>query len=388
MTQRSINRPTLVGVAILAACLLTSPLAAQATAYVAYGDSITAGTGDTEPEGPGAGYPVRLEGLLVDSTVLNRGQSNGTTLDLLERFDAQIGNVDADTMLLMIGTNDVARDAIAIEDSIFNINQLYRRASNSGMDTVQATVINRWPRAKKDPDNIETQQLNEAIRDYAGINGRPLVDVNERFLQEPRAFALYYSNANPDDVVGHPSPTGYDQIAGAFGDALQDIDTANPAPGRISPTNGQKRVARGARVQVDLWDFGTGIDATSIELRVNGQPVTVDPIISGRRASLIYSAPSPFLGQVTVGVTARDSASPPNEINREIAKFFTVQTNFPTGDVNRDGRVDGKDLLILARGFGLEPADFRHDPDADLDQDGDIDGNDLAILVENFGVSL
>jgi len=55
------------------------------------------------------------------------------------------------------------------------------------------------------------------------------------------------------------------------------------------------------------------------------------------------------------------------------------------GDVNGDGKVDIKDVGIVARAFGATPSDPRWNPAADLNGDGKIDIRDIAIVAANFG---
>ncbi len=55
------------------------------------------------------------------------------------------------------------------------------------------------------------------------------------------------------------------------------------------------------------------------------------------------------------------------------------------GDVNGDGKVDMKDVGIVAKAFGATPSNPRWDPTADLDGDGKIDMKDIAIVAANFG---
>ena len=318
--------------------------------------------------------------------MVNRGQTNGTTADLVNRFDEEALPFGGDVLLLMGGTNDTTRE-FAPEDSVANLNLIARRANTFGISTVHATIIPRWPGARVDTENDRTAALNGLIRNLAGTNGRSLVDVFETFWIEPNRFGLYYADRE-GDPVGHPNPDGYDVIARTFADVLQGIDSVSPVPGFMTPEPGEKRVGRNEDIQVDLWDFGQGIDESSVEMRVDGQLVTPDATASGRRLTLSYNPPAPLLGMVRVAVRASDNAGTPHTLDRELIRFFTVQTDFPTGDVNRDGRVDGKDLAVLARGFGKSIDEDVADPDADLNQDGTIDGTDLAILVENFGTSI
>ncbi len=54
-------------------------------------------------------------------------------------------------------------------------------------------------------------------------------------------------------------------------------------------------------------------------------------------------------------------------------------------DIDNSLRVDGIDLAILGRAFGLQFGDRGFDPRADIDRNGIVDGADLAILSAMFG---
>jgi hypothetical protein len=51
------------------------------------------------------------------------------------------------------------------------------------------------------------------------------------------------------------------------------------------------------------------------------------------------------------------------------------------GDVNGDGKVNLKDLVLLAKALGTRPGQPRWNPAADLDRDGDVDLVDGAIAL-------
>lgn len=55
------------------------------------------------------------------------------------------------------------------------------------------------------------------------------------------------------------------------------------------------------------------------------------------------------------------------------------------GDINKDGIVDVKDLVVLALAYASTASDPRWNPDADLNKDGVINILDLAQLAENMG---
>lgn len=54
-------------------------------------------------------------------------------------------------------------------------------------------------------------------------------------------------------------------------------------------------------------------------------------------------------------------------------------------DLNRDGKVDVFDLIIVGIAFGSTPADLNWDPRADLKPDNIIDIYDIVLVAANFG---
>lgn len=62
----------------------------------------------------------------------------------------------------------------------------------------------------------------------------------------------------------------------------------------------------------------------------------------------------------------------------------TFQVKIP-GDINDDGKVDGKDAGILAYSWGSKTGDPNYNPNADLYQDGKIDGKDASIMAKYWG---
>ena len=61
------------------------------------------------------------------------------------------------------------------------------------------------------------------------------------------------------------------------------------------------------------------------------------------------------------------------------------ETGARLADINRSGRVDGMDLAVLGRVFGLSCDDEAFDRRADLTRDCQVDGEDLALLATVFG---
>lgn len=370
-------------------CLLvfTAGVASAQTRYVAFGDSITAGVGD-DPDRPEQGYPPRLEDLLqeagMNAVVVNSGVGGERTVEGLSRIDSVLDE-GGEVLLLMEGSNDLSR-FVSIETILFNLDEMARRAEDRGWQAVQATVIPRIPTAQVDPDNLSNQKLNQRIREQAGENGRDLVDNFEVFSEVPNRFDTHYL-VDPEDHVGHPNAQGYDLMAEAFFDVLTGVDSVPPVPGELTPSNGAVDVAPGTMVQVNVWDFGEGIDLDATGLTLNGVEVNANLAGDSRMAQLTYRPTRPFRGTISVALHSQDLADPPNVTTREIARFQiegSGGSDLP-GDLDGDGRVDGFDLIRLARAFGASQGEGRYDVVADLDDSGTVDGQDLAILASSFG---
>ena len=372
---------------LLGAIPVLGPSRASAqTNYLAFGDSITLGVGD-DPARAQPGYPPRLQALLqsvgVSATVGNYGRGGEKTPEALLRIDGILAlGKPGDTFLLMEGTNNVSQ-SISLETTIADLDTMAFRAEGLGMKVVHATVIPRPPNAKHDADNTLTDQLNGRIRNLAGQRGRRLADPNEVFRNTPNLFSGFYS-ADPTDFVGHPNAAGYDILARVFYNVIRNIDAVSPVPGVIIPATGTANVKPDTNIQVDVWDFGTGIDLANTFLLVNGQVTAAVPQGNALHAIFNYQPPTPLAGKVTLGLRSRDFATPPNAIDRQVATF-TVRGSALQGDLNGDNRVDGMDLVLLALHFGANQGDPTYDATADLNADGHIDGLDLAILAASFG---
>jgi lysophospholipase L1-like esterase len=382
---------------VLLVLLVAGPLRGQVD-YLALGDSITDGFGDGLPEfDPTAGYPPRLSDLL-GAPVAKVGFGGETTTELLnDRVSDALAENPADVMLLMAGTNDVTQRrtgtprSVSEETSIFNLDTIANLAADAGMSTVHATVIPRPPVAKKDPDNVDNQSFNQAIRDLAGTRGRQLVDNYEVWIVQEAYPNLYFSTDPNQDPVGHPNSSGYDLMAQTFFEVLTGIDRVAPVTGVMTPKKGDTGVEPEAQIVVDLWDFGVGIDLSSVQLLLDGQAVVATTTGNSLAVTIRYQPVTPLSGTVALAVQASDTAVPPNTTQRVVATFDIAGGGGGggggdfDGDVDGNGRVDGFDLLALAISFGASSNQLRYNENADFDGDGVVDGVDLAVLSSNFG---
>jgi lysophospholipase L1-like esterase len=385
-----VSRAALLAAAVLAVAAV--PAAAQ-TKYIAFGDSITnPGGAFDDPSRPcpeQCGYPGRLEDLLegagIAAEVVNAGLGGEDTSEGLTRLDQVLAEEGGDVLLLMEGTNDISR-GLSPETIRFNLDQMAQKAAARGLTTVHATLIPRVPDAQRgDGDNFFTERLAWRIRDLAHSRGRDLADPFEVFRSHPNPFAELY--APGADAVGHPNAAGFDLLAETFFDVVREVDSVPPVPGELEPPDGAERVSPRTQIHVRLFDFGAGIDRANTDLLVDGQPVAASMEGDSRRLDLRFSPVEPLSGVVEVGYRARDLAPTPNQRERILGSFLVQGAQLLQADVNGDGRVDGADLVQLARHFGGVNGDSRYARFVDLNQDNRIDGSDLAILASQFGRS-
>lgn len=259
---------------LLPALLLTLAATAQASAafgqqlvFLAFGDSITEGYGDTSS--PGGGYPTRLQRWLrqqgYDCFVENYGVGGETTSSGLSRIDSVLDG-GGDYLLLMEGTNDISQ-RVGVESIRFNLDEMAHRAEARNIIVVHASVIPRVPTAPADASNAATSALALAIRTMGLASHRAVADQFTLFEGLPDVFENYYYY-DPDfvDIVGHPNSDGYIEIAGLFLETLLPLlETPDlriiPPP---TPLNAGALAAFGVAghsvedfVRVD-WDFGDG----------------------------------------------------------------------------------------------------------------------------------
>ena len=133
--------PCLIAIRFLAALLALSlaagcgkaprlePLAPEAV-VLAFGDSLTHGTGASELES----YPAQLE-RLIGRAVVRSGVPGEVTAQALERLPITLDAVQPRLLLLCIGGNDFLR-RLGKQQAADNVREMVRAARNRGIDVV------------------------------------------------------------------------------------------------------------------------------------------------------------------------------------------------------------------------------------------------------------
>ena len=122
----------LIAVSIAAGCGKTprlEPLAPDAV-VLAFGDSLTYGTGATEFES----YPAQLE-RLISRPVVRSGIPGETTAQALARLPITLDAVRPRLLLLCIGGNDLMR-RLGKQQAAENVREIVRTAKNRSIDVV------------------------------------------------------------------------------------------------------------------------------------------------------------------------------------------------------------------------------------------------------------
>jgi lysophospholipase L1-like esterase len=194
------------------------------TRFVAFGDSLTAGT--ISPDAfrllvsvPDS-YPFKLGNLLAARyigqtvTVLDEGQSGEWIVDAVKgRFQAVLAADAPQVLLLLDGANDLLNlQSAAIPQILDSLTMMIRTARQRGVAVMVATFPPQDPNGSRGAGASAVPDLNRRIAALAADQGAVLVDL--------------YSGlgGSPVGVIGadglHPTAEGYTRIAQLWFDAI------------------------------------------------------------------------------------------------------------------------------------------------------------------------
>jgi lysophospholipase L1-like esterase len=182
--------------------------------YLAFGDSITRGDGDTA-----GGYPARLQGRLRGhfgvANVRNRGADATNSYEALERLDRNLFN-DA-FALILYGTNDWNIQGCQSDPSLCptveNLRIVVQRVKAAGTLPFIATLTPANPAINADR-NKWIESINAGIKTMAAQEGAFLVDLYQAFQNQGGDLSRFFV----DQV--HPNAAGYDVMANGWFEAI------------------------------------------------------------------------------------------------------------------------------------------------------------------------
>ncbi len=205
---------------------VTGPPRLRHTTFLAFGDSITAGT-KSDPvtlrliPAPYA-YTVLLQNRLASRytvqapTVWNEGSGGEITTDGLLRLRPLLLQFRPEVLLLMEGTNDlldrpdIGRGA---DTAIVNLRQMIAIAKSFGVQVALATVPPQRPNGVRNRGLVAAliPSFNDRIRALAAAESVVLVDVHAGMRDNLNLIGV-------DDL--HPTELGYSVIADIFYEAV------------------------------------------------------------------------------------------------------------------------------------------------------------------------
>jgi hypothetical protein len=193
----------------------------------------------------------------------------------------------------------------------------------------------------------------------------------------------------PEDAQALWFWIGFYYAAGtAWWDNLSLVQVTSPAP-----------VPTGTNVAVTLNDYvglvfdnvtSGGYATATATSSYPAPPPSPGPSVaaSTSMSTAQASSDSPFIGPVwDIKTTAKFSGQVTVAIVFPATAYPTqmLQTDIVPGDVNRDGVVNCKDLLLILKALFATPGSPRWNPNCDINQDGKINLLDLLIALKNFG---
>lgn len=210
---------------------LTLPIAdtVDRNVYMAFGDSITMGTGAT----PGAEYPTVLQGLLgahfAEARVTNRGDDGTDSFQGIIRILRNIRGSNPSHTLILYGSNDWNDPVCKAEPPCYtaeNLRTIVQTTKEWGSLPFVATLPPANPALEAPPRNEFYEAVNVEIAAMAAEEGAFLVDLYTAFAAAGDLPSLFSDHIHPNDA-------GYRLIAQSFFEAI--------AHGRATPSAARAR---------------------------------------------------------------------------------------------------------------------------------------------------
>jgi acyl-CoA thioesterase I len=191
------------------------------------GDSITHGAKHTHGF---RSYPevfaerIRWELGRVRDVIINTGISGNTTQTILGDFDWRVKQFKPHVVSLMIGTNDCAKDRVAIKDFENNLFSLVKRFRES--DAIPVLHTPNIIIAEKDPSRSRLPEYVSVIREVAAKERVILIDNYQYWQQtlQSNSGAKVYRDWLNDPL--HPDGEGHLEIARLMFRELSIFDPA------------------------------------------------------------------------------------------------------------------------------------------------------------------
>lgn len=190
------------------------------TRFLAFGDSLTAGTLAATPTLLIVASPFNYPDMLAlrlrtqyprqPSSVVNEGEPGETAGDRgVARFRSVLQQHRPEVVLLMEGTNDLLDRSAGADRAIAALQAMVREAAGQNVRVALATIPPQRPGGLRGRDAVAASipAFNDRVRALAAGEGVVLVDVHAAMRDDLSLLGV-------DDL--HPTPQGYSVIAETF----------------------------------------------------------------------------------------------------------------------------------------------------------------------------
>lgn len=149
------------------------------------------------------------EAFFTENNFVGRGISGQVTAQMLARFRADVLNLHPKVVVIMAGTNDVARNQgyMAVEHVAGNIISMVELAIAHGIKPIILSILpaNKYGWRPEITDSTQQiLQINAMLESYAKLNGISYIDLFTLMKDENQGLPKKFSN---DGV--HPNLDGY-----------------------------------------------------------------------------------------------------------------------------------------------------------------------------------
>ncbi|MFT5729204.1 MAG: lysophospholipase L1-like esterase [Desulforhopalus sp.] len=203
------KRKDYLSATLLIICLITIAMPVWGIEIIAFGDSITSGTGSTS-----GGYPSRLQQIVESTgkpcTIYNLGIPGERTYQGVERIDVVLNAIPADMILIMEGTNDI-RSHHPWQTTKLNLQLMIDKAKAKGVIPILSTLT---PSDQANSEVLIPNRYNPMIKELAEQNKIPLVD-------QYSAIETSWPSLNNDGI--HPNDNGYLYLAETWNDSIDKM---------------------------------------------------------------------------------------------------------------------------------------------------------------------
>jgi hypothetical protein len=99
----------------------------------------------------------------------------------------------------------------------------------------------------------------------------------------------------------------------------------------------------------------------------------------------------PYPDTIWIGNIKEAVNPPPESIEATLKKwlpafiYISQRAINEIGDINRDGKINFADLVLLAQAYGSKQSDSNWNPKADIDENRKVGLSDLVLLAKNYG---